>query len=295
VLGGSVIIMPKFDALDALRTIDKYKVTHSQWVPTMFSRMLKLDIDRSQFDLRSQKAVVHAAAPCPRQVKEEMLKWWGDILFEYYAGSEANGLTHITSAEWRAKPGSVGKAVMGVIHICDDAGRELPAGEAGLIYFEMPQLTFEYHKDSAKTKSAQHPEHPNWSSLGDVGYLDEDGYLFLTDRATFMIISGGVNIYPQEIEDVLIVHPKVADVAVIGVPNEEMGEEVKAVVQLAEGVAPSPDVGAELLAYARDHIAHYKCPRTIDFVDELPRLPTGKLYKRILKDRYWGNNTSRIV
>jgi fatty-acyl-CoA synthase len=295
VLGGTVVLMPKFDALEALRTIEKYKVTHSQWVPTMFSRMLKLDIDRNQFDLRSQKVAVHAAAPCPRKVKEEMLNWWGDILFEYYAGSEANGLTHITSAEWRLKPGSVGKSAMGTIHICDDEGRELPPGEAGLIYFEMPYQTFEYHKDAAKTKNAQHRQHPNWSCLGDVGYLDEDGYLFLTDRATYMIISGGVNIYPQEIEDTLTIHPKVVDVAVIGVPNEEMGEEVKAVVQLAEGQAPSPAIAAELLAYAREHLAHYKCPKTIDFVDELPRLPTGKLYKRILKDRYWGNNTSRIV
>lgn len=295
VLGGSIVIMPKFDALEAIQAIGKFKITHTQCVPTMFSRMLKLDIDRNRYDLSSLRVVVHAAAPCPRKVKEQMLDWFGDIIYEYYAGSEANGFTHVTSEEWRKKPGTVGKALMGKLHICDESGKELPTGETGLIYFEMPQLSFEYHKDPEKTKKAQHPEHPNWSALGDVGYLDEDGYLFLTDRATFMIISGGVNIYPQEIEDVLTMHPKVADVAVIGIPNEEMGEEVKAVVQLAKGIAASAELEAELLGYAREHIAHYKCPRTVDFVDELPRLPTGKLYKRILRDRYWGNSTSRIV
>lgn len=294
-LGGSVVVMPKFDALQALAAIDKFQVTHSQWVPTMFSRLLKLEIDRSQFDLSSHKVAIHAAAPCPRHVKQQMLDWWGDIIFEYYAGSEGNGLTHVTAGEWRLKPGTVGKAIMGVIHICDESGNELPPGEAGLVYFEMPKLPFEYHNDPGKTKKSQHPRHPNWSALGDVGYVDEDGYLFLTDRATFMIISGGVNIYPQEIEDALIMHPKVADVAVIGVPNEEMGEEVKAIVQLAEGVASSVAVEAELLEHARNHLAHYKCPKSMDFVDELPRLPTGKLYKRILKDQYWGNHSSRIV
>ncbi len=293
--GGSVVVMPKFDPLEALESLQKYAVTHSQWVPTMFARLLKLDVDRDRFDLSAHKVAIHAAAPCPRQVKEQMLDWWGNIIYEYYAGSEANGLTHVTSEEWRRKPGTVGTPIMGIIHICDEAGRELPVGEQGMIYFELPKLPFSYHKDDEKTKKVQHPHHPTWSALGDVGYLDEDGYLFLTDRATFMIISGGVNIYPQEIEDALTLHPKVFDVAVIGVPNEEMGEEVKAIVQLAEGVEPSAAVESELLAYARDHVAHYKCPKSVDFVDELPRLATGKLYKRLLKDRYWGNRETRIV
>jgi fatty-acyl-CoA synthase len=294
-LGGTVALMPKFDALEALQDISKYKITHSQWVPTMFSRMLKLNVDRSQFDLSSMKVAIHAAAPCPRQVKQEMLDWWGDVIYEYYGGTELNGLTHITPQAWRQKPGTVGQAILGTIHICDDDGKEAPAGEPGLVYFELPEMPFRYHNDDAKTKDTQHPDHPNWSALGDVGYMDEDGYLFLTDRATFMIISGGVNIYPQEIEDALTMHPKIADVAVVGVPNEEMGEEVKAVVQLAEGIAPNNEVEEELLAYAREHIAHYKCPRSIDFEAELPRLPTGKLYKRLLKDRYWGKSDSRIV
>ncbi|MGD8415945.1 MAG: AMP-binding protein [Pseudomonadales bacterium] len=294
-LGGTVVMMPRWDALDALESIQRYRVTHSQWVPTMFARMLKLDVDRSQYDLSSLKVAIHAAAPCPRQVKQAMLDWWGDVIYEYYAGTEANGMTHVTPEAWRNKPGTVGLPVSGVLHICDEEGHELPVGEAGIVYFEQPAVAFEYHNDPEKTKSTQHPEHPNWSALGDVGYLDEDGYLFLTDRATFMIISGGVNIYPQEIEDALTMHPKIADVAVIGVPNEEMGEEVKAVVQLAEGVEPSPEVEQELLAYAREHIAHYKCPRSVDFEPELPRLPTGKLYKRLLKDRYWGRGESKIV
>ncbi|MEQ9586685.1 MAG: acyl-CoA synthetase [Parvibaculaceae bacterium] len=295
VLGGSIILMQKFDALESLKNIDKYSVTHTQWVPTMFSRMLKLDLDRSQFDLSSHKVAVHAAAPCPRKVKEQMLDWWGDIIYEYYGGSEGNGLTHVTPQEWRKKPGTVGRAVMGKLHVCDEDGKELPCGEPGLIYFEMPKLPFKYHNDTEKTKKAQHPQHANWSALGDVGYVDEDGFLFLTDRATFMIISGGVNIYPQEIEDALVMHPKVADVAVIGVPNEEMGEEVKAIVKLAPGISPSPELEEELLKYARENIARFKCPKSVDFTDELPRLPTGKLYKRLLKDKYWGKTASRIV
>jgi len=294
-LGGTIVVMPKFDAYEALENIGKYRITHSQWVPTMFSRMLKLDVDREQFDLSPHKVAIHAAAPCPRKVKEEMLDWWGDIIYEYYSGTEGVGLTHVTAEEWRQKPGTVGKCLQGIVHICEESGKELPAGEVGILYFERPELPFEYHNDAEKTKKTQHPEHPNWATLGDVGYIDEDGYLFLTDRATFMIISGVVNIYPQEIEDAMIMHPKVADVAVIGVPNEEMGEEVKAIVQLADGMFPGAELEAELLAYAREHIAHYKCPKSIDFEDELPRHPTGKLYKRILKDRYWGNSSSRIV
>ncbi len=293
-LGGTVVVMPRWDALEALENIDRYQITHSQWVPTMFSRMLKLDVDRSQFDLSSLKVAIHAAAPCPKQVKQEMLDWWGDVIYEYYAGTELNGLTHVTPQAWRNKPGTVGQPILGTLHICDEDGKELPVGEPGIVYFEQPEVPFTYHNDEEKTKSTQHPDHPNWSALGDVGYMDEDGYLFLTDRATFMIISGGVNIYPQEIEDAMTMHPKIADVAVIGVPNEEMGEEVKAIVELAEGIEPGPEIEQELLEYTREHIAHYKCPRSVDFEAELPRLPTGKLYKRLLKDRYWGKGDSKI-
>ena len=295
-LGGTVVVMPRFDAVGALKAIEEHRATHSQWVPTMFSRMLKLPAeDRLGFDLSSHQVAIHAAAPCPEAVKRQMLDWWGPILYEYYAGTEFNGITHATPEDWLAHPGTVGKPLVGIIHICDEAGTELPVGEAGLVYFEMPQTPFEYYKDSAQTRSAQHPEHPNWTALGDVGYVDEDGFLYLTDRATFMIISGGVNIYPQEIEDAMIMHDKVLDVAVIGVPDQEMGEAVKAVVQLADGVPANDAVSAELIAYTREHIAHYKCPKSIDFIDELPRLPTGKLYKRLIKDRYWGKTGSRIV
>ncbi len=294
-LGGTVIMMPKFDALGALEAIQQYSVTHSQWVPTMFSRMLKLDVDRSSFDLSSLQVAIHAAAPCPKQVKQQMLDWWGDVIYEYYAGSELNGLTHVRPEEWRSKPGTVGKPFMGTLHICDEDGEEVPVGESGLVYFEQPAATFTYHNDKEKTDSTRHPKHDNWSALGDVGYVDEDGFLFLTDRATFMIISGGVNIYPQEIEDAMVMHPKVQDVAVIGVPNEEMGEEVKAIVQLENGVAANEDVAAELMTYTRDNVAHYKCPRSIDFMEELPRSEAGKLYKRQLKDMYWGESGSRIL
>ena len=295
-LGGTVIMMPRFDPIGALAVIEEYRVTHSQWVPTMFSRMLKLDEDeRSGFDLSSHKVAIHAAAPCPPRVKQQMFDWWGRIIYEYYGGTEVNGLTHTGPDEWFEHPGTVGKPVLGVLHICDEDGTELPPGEPGIVYFELPVMPFEYLKDPEKTKEAQHPEHPNWSALGDVGYVDEDGFLYLTDRATHMIISGGVNIYPQEIEDAMIMHPKVLDVAVIGVPNEEMGEEVKAIVQPTAGAEPGTRLEGELLAYAREHIAHYKCPKSVDFRDELPRLPTGKLYKRLLKDEYWGKTGSRIV
>ena len=295
-LGGTVIMLPKFNELQALKAIQDYKVTHSQWVPTMFSRMLKIDeAERNVFDLSSQKIVIHAAAPCPRQVKQKMFDWWGPIIYEYYAGTEGNGLTHVTPEAWLTKPGTVGKAVLGTVHICDDDGKEVATGETGLVYFEMAHTPFKYLKDDAKTADAQHPEHSNWTALGDVGYVDDDDYLYLTDRATFMIISGGVNIYPQEIEDALTMHPKIADIAVFGVPNEEMGEEVKAVVQPAVGVEGNDALAAELMAYAREHVAHYKCPKSIDFQAELPRLPTGKLYKRLLKDRYWGKKDTRIV
>ena len=299
--GGTVILMPRFSETQALAAIEKYQVTHSQWVPTMFTRMLKMpEADRSGYDLSSHKVAIHAAAPCPEGVKRQMFDWWGPIFFEYYGGSELNGLTHCNPQEWLDHPGTVGRPMLGTLHICGDEGNELPAGEAGLIYFELPVMPFEYHNAPEKTRDSQHPQHPNWSALGDIGYVDEDGFLYLTDRASFMIISGGVNIYPQEIEDAMIMHDKIADVAVVGVPSEEMGEEVKAVVQVAAGIniddlLAKEALADELMLYARDHIAHYKCPRSIDFIDELPRLPTGKLYKRLLKDKYWGKTDSRIV
>jgi len=295
-LGGTLIMMEKFDPEEALRCIETYKCTHSQWVPTMFIRMLKLpkEIQR-KYDLSSLQIAVHAAAPIPVQVKQEMIDWWGPVLTEYYAGTELNGFVFVHSPEWLEHPGTVGKPVLGKLHICDDDGNELPTGEAGIIYFELPNMPFEYHNSPEKTKDAQHPAHANWSTLGDVGRLDEEGYLYLTDRKSFMIISGGVNIYPVEIENALVMHPKVADVAVFGVPNKDFGEEVKAVIQPAEGIESGEELTQELLAYCREHIAHYKCPRSIDFREQLPRLPTGKLYKRLLRDEYWGKKGSKIV
>jgi fatty-acyl-CoA synthase len=286
--GGSVVMMERFDAEQALRLIEQHKVTHSQWVPTMFVRMFKLEESaRRRYDLSSHTVAIHAAAPCPVEVKRAMIEWWGPILYEYYAGTEGTGSTFIDSEDWLKHPGSVGRAALGVLHICDEEGNELPVGEAGLVYFEREAQLFSYHNDPAKTRAAQHPLHPTWTSLGDVGYLDSDGYLYLTDRKAFMIISGGVNIYPQAIEDALITHPKVGDVAVFGVPDAEMGEAVKAVIEPAPGVAPSDDLAAELMAFARAKLAHYMAPKSIDFIDEMPRLPTGKLYKRLLKDKYW--------
>jgi fatty-acyl-CoA synthase len=285
--GGTVIVMEHFDPAEFLRLVSTYKVTHTQVVPTMFVRMLKLpEEERSGYDVSSLRTVIHAAAPCPVEVKRQMIEWWGPIIFEYYAGTEGNGSTIITSEQWLAHPGSVGRSSVGVVHICDETGSELPTGETGAVYFEQARMPFEYHGDPDKTRNAQHPEHPNWSTLGDVGYLDDEGYLYLTDRKAFMIISGGVNIYPQEIEDALVLHPSVGDVAVFGVPDDDMGEAVLAVVEAAPGVDPSPALARELTEYLRDRIAHYKVPRAIDFIDEMPRLPTGKLYKRVLRDRY---------
>ncbi|MGI9611799.1 MAG: AMP-binding protein [Acidimicrobiales bacterium] len=292
-VGGTLLIMERFDAGGCLAAIEQHQVTHSQFVPTMFIRMLKLDaVEREAPDLSTLEIAIHAAAPCPVPIKHQMIEWWGPILKEYYAGSEGNGATFITSEEWLEKPGSVGKARAGEIHICDEDGNDLPAGETGTIYFSGGG-TYEYHKDPAKTADARLSG--GRTTLGDIGYLDEDGFLFLTDRKAHMIISGGVNIYPQEIEDVLVTHPAVADVAVFGVPDPEMGEQVKAVVETTAGVEGDDRLAAELIAFARDHIAHYKCPRSVDFEAELPRLPTGKLYKRLLRDRYWGKTTSRIV
>lgn len=286
-LGGTVVMMEHFDPEEALRTIERYRVTHSQWVPTMFIRMLKLpDEVRSRYDLSSHRVAVHAAAPCPVEVKQAMIDWWGPILYEYYAATEGIGMTYIDAQRWLSKPGSVGTPVLGTLHICADDGRELPSGEVGTIYFEREALEFAYHRDPEKTRSIQHPEHPNWATMGDLGYVDDDGYLFLTDRQAFMIISGGVNIYPQEVENVLAPHPAVLDVAVIGVPDAEMGEEVKAVVQPAAQVQPGAELERELLEYVRARIAHYKVPRSVDFDHHLPRTPTGKLVKGELKARY---------
>ncbi|MFI2232974.1 acyl-CoA synthetase [Nocardia testacea] len=286
-LGGTLVVMRRFDAEQALAAIERYRVTHSQWVPTMFVRMLKLDEDiRARYDISSLKVAVHAAAPCAVDVKRAMIEWWGPVLYEYYASTEANGATFIDSEQWLRKPGSVGPAGMGSIRVCGDDGAELPAGEIGTIYFERDELPFAYHNDPAKTEAAIHPDHPTWTTTGDIGYVDADGFLFLTDRKAFMIISGGVNIYPQEIEDALALHPAVLDVAVIGIPDAEMGESVQAVVQPAPGVTPGPELAAELRDYLRERIAHYKVPRGIDFADELPRTPTGKLVKGKLRAQY---------
>lgn len=286
--GGTVVMMPHFDAETTLALIERYRVTHGQFVPTMFVRMLKLPPEaRSRYDLSSLRVAIHAAAPCPPDVKREMIGWWGPVIYEYYGGTEANGVTRVTTEEWLAHPGTVGLAKLGILHICDEDGTELPPGAPGLIYFEREEMPFAYHKDPGKTAAAQHSLHPNWSTLGDIGYVDEEGYLYLTDRRAFMIISGGVNIYPREIEDVLIGHPAVRDVAVFGVPNPDFGEEVKAVVELMDGVEPSEETRAALLAYAGEHLARFKVPRSIDFTDALPRLPTGKLYKKALQAAYW--------
>ena len=288
-VGGTVVVMERFDAEAALAAIERYQVTHSQWVPTMFVRMLKLpEKVRERYDLSSLKVAIHAAAPCPVDVKRRMIEWWGPVLHEYYAATEGHGLTVIGTQEWLERPGSVGRAATGIVRICDDEGTVLPPGQVGTVYFERTQdgSPFEYHKDPEKTAGSRHPHHAHWATTGDIGYLDEDGYLFLTDRKAFMIISGGVNIYPREIEDCLTLHEAVLDVAVIGIPDEEMGESVKAVVQLAPGVEPGPAVERELIEYVRARLAHYKAPRSVDFVDRLPRTPTGKLVKRLLRERY---------
>ncbi|MBV9250278.1 MAG: acyl-CoA synthetase [Acetobacteraceae bacterium] len=285
--GGAVVMMPHFDATEALAAIERYRVTHSQWVPTMFVRMQKLpEAERKRFDLSSHRCAIHAAAPCPVGVKQAMIAWWGPILYEYYGATEGNGMTRINAAEWLAHPGSVGRAAVGVLHICDENGRELPAGQPGLVYFEREKMPFVYHKDSERTRGAQHPLHPNWSTVGDLGYIDAEGFLYLTDRKAFTIISGGVNIYPREIEDALVTHPSVRDVAVFGIPDPEMGERVIAVVEPTDTAPPSEELAAELIAFLRGRIAHYKVPKSIHFTDSLPRLPTGKLYKQALRARY---------
>jgi long-chain acyl-CoA synthetase len=284
-LGATVVVMEKFDAKRCLELIEQHKVTHAQFVPTHFVRMLKLPAaERNAHDLSSLKMVVHAAAPCPVDVKRQMIEWWGPIVNEYYAGSEGNGFCAIDTEQWLAHPGSVGVPMLGKVHILDDDGNQQAPGEPGQIWFES-DLKFEYHNDPDKTASAYNRR--GWSSLGDIGYLDDEGYLYLTDRASHMIISGGVNIYPQEVENELTMHPAVVDVAVIGVPNADLGEEVKAVVIAADPAAAGEQLETELIGYCRSRLAHYKCPVSVDFVEELPRLPTGKLLKRQLRDRYW--------
>lgn len=286
--GSTSVIMEKFDPELYLQLVEKYKITHSQLVPTMFIRMLKLPAEvRNKYDVSSLRCAIHAAAPCPVTVKEQMIEWWGPIIHEYYAGTEGNGFTAINSEEWLAHKGSVGKAILGEIKIVNEEGEEQPTGEIGTVFFANGPA-FEYHDDPEKTK--QSVNNKGWSTLGDVGYLDEEGFLYLTDRKAYTIISGGVNIYPQECEDLLVTHQKVADVAVFGVPNEEFGEEVKAVVQPVSMDIAGPDLEKELIDFCRQHLSHIKCPRSIDFEAELPRHPTGKLYKRLLKDRYWNKN-----
>jgi long-chain acyl-CoA synthetase len=291
-MGGTVVLMEHFDAEQSLALVQEHRVTHAQFVPTMFVRMLKLpDEVRGAYDLSSMRSVVHAAAPCAPEVKRRMIEWWGPIIHEYYSGTEGLGMTWITSEEALSHPGSVGRPIWGEVHVCDDDGEELPVGADGVVYFGSARPgtpTFEYNNDPEKTRQSFNAK--GWSTLWDVGHVDEDGFLYLTDRKLFMIVSGGVNIYPQEVENVLVLHPAVADVAVFGIPEPEMGEEVKAVVQLAPGAVGGPELEAEIIAFCRDHLSHYKCPRTVDFVDELPRGENGKLYKKPLRDAYWSSD-----
>ena len=288
-IGATVVVMEHFDPEEYLALVERHRCTFSQVVPTMFIRMLKLPDDaRSRYDLSSLQVVVHAAAPCPAEVKAQMIAWWGPIIHEYYAGTEGNGFVYCNSEEWLAHRGTVGHAILGTLRILDDEGEEVPLGEDGTVYFEGGS-DFSYHNDAAKTEGSRDPKGRGWSTLGDVGHLDADGYLYLTDRKAYMIITGGVNVYPQEAENVLALHPKVADVAVFGVPNEDFGEEVKAVVEPVSPDDAGPDLERELIAYCKEHLADVKCPRSVDFRPELPRHPTGKLYKRLLKDEYWAD------
>nr|WP_228768725.1 acyl-CoA synthetase [Mycolicibacterium malmesburyense]CRL69573.1 acyl-CoA synthetase [Mycolicibacterium malmesburyense] len=291
-VGGTVVLMENFDPRECLELIERYRVTEAQFVPTMFVRMLRLpDEVRMGYDVSSLRRVLHTGAPCPVKVKRQMLEWWGAIIDEYYSGTEDLGATYISAREWLSHPGSVGRPI-DECHILGPDGQELGPREVGVVYFAGGR-PFEYHNDSRKTESVANDK--GWRTLGDMGFLDEEGYLYLTDRLAHMIVSGGVNIYPQEAENVLTAHPAVADVAVIGVPDDEMGEAVKAVVQLADSSRKGTTLEAELIDYCRAELATYKCPRTVDFVDELPRDPNGKLYKRRLRDRYWAGRESRVI
>jgi long-chain acyl-CoA synthetase len=292
-LGGTVVVMEKFDARTCLRLIEVFRVDCGQFVPTHFIRMLKLPADlRAQYDLSSLRSVVHAAAPCPAAVKAQMMAWWGPILHEYYAGTEGNGITYIGPQDWLSHPGSVGRGITAQVRICDEEGEPLPPRTEGVVFFEGgPPLRYHNAPEAVAEATNRH----GWTTLGDVGWVDEEGYLYLTDRKSFMIISGGVNIYPQELENVLVQHPKVADAAVVGAPDEEMGEKVVAVIQPMRWADAGDDLRDELMAYARANISHVKAPRVIDFTTELPRHPTGKLYKRQIRDAYWGQDGARIV
>ena len=293
--GGTVVIMEHFDPEQYLALVERYQITHTQLVPTMFSRMLKLpEAARKRHDLSSLELAVHAAAPCPVQVKEQMIDWWGPIILEYYGATEGLGFTACNSEEWLAHKGTVGKVLLGDLHVLDESGQPLAQGQSGELWFKTAS-PFVYFNDPERT-AATRSEDGSMSTVGDVGYLDADGFLHLTDRTTFMIICGGVNVYPQECENLLITHPQVADAAVFGVPNEDLGEEVKAVVQPMPGVIADEAFAQSLIAFCRQHLAPLKCPRSVDFMDKLPRLPTGKLYKKPLRDQYWqGRGASRIV
>ena len=292
--GGTAVLMEHFDPENYLALIEKYRVTHSQLVPTMFNRLLKLPAEvRQRYDLSSLEVAIHAAAPCPVQIKERMIEWWGPIVHEYYGATEGLGFTACNSAEWLAHRGTVGKVMLGALHILDENMQPAPRGVPGEIWFKTA-TAFEYFNDPQRTAQSRSAD-GTLTTVGDVGYVDDDGFLYLTDRSTFMIISGGVNIYPQECENLLVTHPKVADAAVFGVPNKDLGEEVKAVVQLMPGIEPGPAIEAELIAFCQQHLAKLKCPKSLEFDPALPRLPTGKLYKKALRDRYWGGKASRIV
>ena len=292
-LGGVTVVMEKFDPETYLAAVETYAINASQLVPTMFVRMLKLPEDvRARYDVSTVKMAIHAAAPCPIPIKQQMMAWWGPVLWEYYAGTEGNGFCMVGPEDWMNKPGTVGRALTAELKICNDEGDEVPMGTEGVVYFA-GGAEFTYH--NAPEKTAETRNKHGWTTLGDVGYVDADGYLFLTDRKSFMIISGGVNVYPQEVENLLITHPKVQDAAVFGIPNEDFGEEVKAAIQLLDPATAGPEVEAELLAFCRASLSAVKCPRSIDFHAELPRHATGKLYKRLLRDAYWGGKQSRIV
>ncbi|MFE9327546.1 acyl-CoA synthetase [Nocardia sp. NPDC052278] len=286
-LGGTVAVMRRFDAERALRAIDELRVTHAQFVPTMLVRMLRLPEEiRFAHDLSSLRYAIHAAAPCPGEVKQRMIEWWGPIVWEYYSSTEGNCFTLVDSPTWLEHPGTVGRPVLGAVHICDDEGTELPVGHIGTVYGDRPDYRVVYHNDPEKTAAARHPIRPAWTTVGDVGYVDDDGFLYLTDRKSFMIISGGVNIYPQEVENALALHPAVFDVAVIGLPDEVMGESVAAFVQPADGALPGPQLEEEIIAFVRNRLARYKAPRSVRFVDSLPRTETGKLRKSQLRQQY---------
>ena len=292
--GGTAIIMERFDPEHYLQLIEKHRPTHSQLVPTMFSRMLKLpDEVRKKYDVSSLEVAIHAAAPCPPQVKEQMIEWWGPIIHEYYGATEGLGFTACDSPQWLAHRGTVGKVLLGELQVLDDDMKPCARETPGTLWFKTA-TPFEYFNDPKRTAETR-SEDGSMITVGDIGYVDDDGFLYLTDRATFMIVSGGVNIYPQECENLLITHPKVADAAVFGVPNEDLGEEVKAVVQPMPGIKADAALADELIEFCAKNLSRQKCPRSIDFMDELPRLPTGKLYKRLLRDKYWADRKSRIV